>query len=480
MEDSPRLEWQSLLEEGILNLDKISPLDDCRLRRNANHHAQERDEDPKRELDSANHCRGFSPQGIRKQELRLLVLGSGEVHPGGPWGEVMHPSYAITPSILDTLPITLTHAEKSTLWNYFNFVPGAVYGTTGAGPFCTFRDICLPCCQRYPGALIWMLVAAERHGAVLSRLTEPPSSVRRKMEAYKAIGQLLQDEDRRYTDETLAVIMEAIVVESRFLDLKATTMHMRGLETLIKQRGGLSSLFQSPIVMSHPLFFLGFLIPAPLPQSSREEADGRQPNFHRSFSDMAKFNQNLRSFIVSTHQANGNKDLEAYLKNRRLAFNSPVTEQYILHLPSSAEETYGARTSRFAFLYLLNLILYRCSKNDFSHFLTYSYPLLPSNSNIFAHGTAFLDTVIYSLHYSGTIDPQTQASSVRLETLLWVVAKAWVDADPIRASSALGKAEELFLTETTMSAIRLWGCMRDAQRDEMMTVLRGWLVEGFD
>ena len=102
-----------------------------------------------------------------------------------------------------------------------------------------------------------MLIAAERHAAIRNGLPEPQSLLRRKAEAYKAIGKLLKDETARYTDETLVVIIGAIVIESRFLDVEVTRMHMRGLETLIKQRGGLASLFHSSAVMYHPMFFLG-------------------------------------------------------------------------------------------------------------------------------------------------------------------------------------------------------------------------------
>jgi hypothetical protein len=415
----------------------------------------------------------------------------------------VRPQLALSPTILDTISTPLTHIEKTTLWNYFHFVPTAAYGTTGAGPFCAFRDISLPSCQRYPQALSWMLIAAERHHAIRTKLREQsPSMLQRKAAAYKAIGKLL--EESRYTDEALVVIIGAIVIESRFLDIEVTRMHMKGLETLIQHRGGLPSLFQSSAFMGHPLFYLGYLTSVPLAVGGgKEAADEQKERFLEALAELRVWNRQLRR-LMATHRRKPDDDgLTEYLDVRYRVLGSPALRHYLapsIQAPHSPPETYHARTSRFMSAYLLNLILwqynyhlpaisnppFRAITHDYalpaahpshsqSHSYPHSHPHQHHQTPSFHAATSFLHTLFYSLSASGVLSPKG-TPSIRLEILPWIIAKAWVDSDPFFAASQRGGEEELFLTETGVRAVKLWGGLGEEGRRKLFGEVGAWIL----
>lgn len=405
------------------------------------------------------------------------------------WCTSTIPDSSIAPTILDSIPTTekpLTYLEKTTLWNYFSFVPAAAYGTSGSGPFCVFRDLSFPNCQQYPQALQWMLIAAERHTAIRSLLPEPQSLLHRKAGAYRAIGRLLQDDLVR-TDEALVVIIGAIVIESRFLDVEVTRMHLRGLESLIQHRGGLPSLFQSTAVMHHPLFLIGYMTSVPLVIESQEQLDNHKATFDKTLKNICMWNRQLRRlFSEGTHIATTTQDLQSsigyqtnphsplkeYMEARNQSLNSLSLKPYITLPSGPVKETFWTRTCRFTVFYLIDLFLWR-----YMH--TSPRPTegtsLDNHRPGWTYGTLFLKALSHSILNSGKINPLTGQSSLRIEIMPWIIIKAWVDADPIARLSTEGKNEELLLTQWALSAIKLFGAWDEEKRDEVMQVLSACL-----
>ena len=403
-----------------------------------------------------------------------------------------HPGPSLTPSILEGIPThhaPLTQAEKTSLWNYIHFAPTGSYGTTGSGPFCAFRDIAFPSCQIYPQAHQWMLIAAEKSAAIRNGIPEPQSLLRRKAESYKAIGRLLKDESTRYTDETLVLIIAAIVLESRFRDVEVTRMHMRGLQTLIQQRGGLAALFHSSAVMYHPILFLGHLTHVPLAILRQEELDMCKTSFIKSLVDMKTWNRRLCTLVgremgancqvldpvdITILQTQPTTSLQLYIETRRRTFTSLVVKPYISLPPIAEVETYFNRTSRFTILYLLNLILWNYSRS-------YTTPSTKhSVSAPFLEAAHFLTIFSHYALNSGETNPVTGSSSIRPGTMVWVIAKTWVDTDPVHSLSAQRREEELCLAEMGMNAIKVFGNLEEEKLREVMEVLSGWLLETFD
>jgi hypothetical protein len=402
------------------------------------------------------------------------------------------PRNALVPTLLDSVGPDLDRDDRSTLWNYFHFAPTGAYGTNGHGPFCAFRDVSIPSCHLYPqGILTWMLIAAERHMAIGKQLPESTSLLKRKAKAYRDIGQLLADPKTRISDETLVVIIAAIVIEARFLAEGVTRMHVQGLETLIEQRGGLCTLFGRVAAMGRPLFYISYLTTVPL---DREDAvadtrSAQDHSFWREVAVLRRWNKELESLACKVSQGtgvHGKAALERYLDRRRRVLGCAVLRHFSTSPPSvadddSTKETYQVQASRFISLYLLALILYRLNMELPKPYVEdgTSQNSLESASDGFLRATFFLDFLMHSLYTSGDVDADTGKSSIRIEVLPWVIGQAWAstqstDSFPT-SSTSTWKEEEISVTESCIRAIKAWSGSPGEVRRHLLQDLKWWM-----
>src|SRR5271156_4856776 len=136
-------------------------------------------------------------------------------------------------------------------------MPSLLYGTSPSASFCPVRDVSFVCAQLYPAVLQWLVIAAESHLATRRGLPPPASLIRRKVEAYKALNDIVNDVERQYSDEALTGIIAAIAVDSRIAGPEVTRTHLKGLDMLIRGRGNLKSLSDTMLLMFNPLFYVG-------------------------------------------------------------------------------------------------------------------------------------------------------------------------------------------------------------------------------
>jgi len=320
-------------------------------------------------------------------------------------------------------------------------------------------------------------MAAETHFAARRGLPPPASVVRRKSEAYQYMNAILRDPLLQRSEEAVHAVIAALIIESRIAGPEVTRIHLQGLERLIRVRGGLTSLLNSPLALMNMSLYMRVLHLGLTETADRRHLELVADRFISLIKAIQCWKKDMRAQLARlasqppkiVHSASRDP---TYFLIRHTVFASPAL-RHILS-PTFPSTTPAQMTDHFSFLFGLNLTLFDLRDNDEA-------------------STAFLQHVLTLVTGSGTIDATTGHSSLKIDALPWLLTKVRFDisarfveycgsgscSSGSSSCSSSRAALDIWRSEATIDALQMEKHMSAESRQTVMAAMSTWLLDPY-
>jgi len=373
------------------------------------------------------------------------------------------------------LPAETAPREQNLIHYYLSAVGGLVYGTRPDAMFCPVRDVTFVNASKHPLVLQWVIIGSEAYLAARQGLPEPATLFRRKVQVYREMNDKLSHPVERCSEGTFIAITGAIIIDSRAIGAKVASMHLRGLEMLVRHRGGLESFYrENPSTYGVFFFVWAHHMCNGGGVAHLAQLNLYQSNFLQTLRDLQSWNQKYRHDVKRLHvrrlwhggahrsskseqssiPRNDDTLLEDYVSSWTKAFSSTSVLRPMID-PDYPCSDIVESACHFSNIYTLNLTLWTFREDP-------------------AIGASFLNRILRHMEENGTKDPITGLTSLTLSALVWMLRKARVEVDH---GSEQSQEREVWMSWKIIHTLKVRALLDHGTLIKLTRIMSSWLTE---